>query len=98
MREGLGNRRFHSIGIMSFSLKFVMMNRRVQGGFYLLRTATKHDEVTAVSHLDYGEIIRAKPVAHFFDIVLTNTESIGILLRRKPVMVERRQRVLLLFE
>ncbi len=81
---------------MQFAVDQVLMNRRVESGFHLRGGTVEANPGAAARRNDGRETLLAQPTRHAGHVARADSEALGILFRRKPLVIVRRGRIKLL--
>src|SRR5271167_5240185 len=93
-----GERRLGSVRVMHFAVDQVLVNRRVEGSFRLRGSAVEADPGAAARRNYRCEALLTQPRRSTADIAWADSEALGILFRREPLVIVRRRRIELLLQ
>src|ERR1051326_1058033 len=92
------NGRLRRVGKIHLAVDSVAMQFGAEGVTHLRGRAAERDPVAAARLVRYSEAFGTQPCLDLVEVALAEPKTIGILLRREPLVVIRRRRVLLLGE
>jgi len=93
--DGCRQRQIRGVGEMNFGAHLVAVDPGMECRLDLARRAAETDKIAAACGVPDGESLRAQPEGDFVQIGRTRPEPVGVGLRRQPIVIVRRCRVLL---